>query len=191
MHVEEDGVLSILTYSPYKSLYEYIDQDIPRHNESVTVYNTLEELIEIWKSIGISFNSLSSFLQDQITNPRTRFAVFPVDGFIEHVAEQLKYDPILVKDFYDGLTVTRENVLSFEDCILRNQDVNRHILRPVLKIKIDDVFYFLVGINKWQESLTVLSTNSLPWGTMPEVNRLDFLPCRLCGLFRYSFDFIH
>ena len=162
------GELNILFYNPYNALYKFIDDDLPKHNEKVEIFLTLEELKRTWKeSLNIDIGILGGNLLHQENEAINRFAVVLINDFIEKISEQFKYPKNLVIDFYAGLTLHKDNKLDFEDCILRNQDLNRHTFRPILQLDIDDNQYWLVGINKWNESLTILSYNAFPFGFCP------------------------
>jgi len=162
--VDEDGLLAMTARKPYNVLFNYLEQDISRHDESVKLYHNITELIAIWKELGVDYGDLTSFMGQQIDEPGFRFSVMPKDEYFQEVRNKFSPAGDLAINFYEGLMVTRNNVLDFEDCILRSQDIRRIIYRPLIEVKIDGVFYIMAGINRWLESLATLTTNALPWG---------------------------
>lgn len=153
--------LNILTYSPGKYVFDYIEKDIPKHNEYVVVSNNLNELKSIWNNIGVDYNVLASY-----HTPSGGLLV--AEDFINQISEKHNYDKRIVQSFYGGLTVSKTNKLSFEDCIIRNQDINRYIYRAILKLNIENVDYYIIGKNKFREGLIVMSYNALPFGFCPD-----------------------
>jgi hypothetical protein len=167
INIEKD--LEILTYEPYNQLLNFIKQDIPRHDRDVQLYQTMEEFKNILREkFGIDYNIAASIVNEEIRNPDYRYAFVRLDQLINYLVENRNYNRTYLSDFYNGLTLSRENYLSFEDCILRNQKSNRYTYRPILKLNIDGEYYCLIGRNKWGESLSTLSTNALPFGICPE-----------------------
>ncbi len=160
--------LNILTYQPYTALYEFVNEDIPKHSSDVVIMDSITEFKTILQdNLNVNYDALSAFLNEQLQHPEYRFGTVMIDDFINLVVEKLSYPASFVKDFYLGLTVSRNNVLSIENCILNNQNGNRYIYRPILEIRIDGQIYNLIGYNKWLESFMTLTTNSLPFGMYP------------------------
>lgn len=65
------------------------------------------------------------------------------------------------------MTISSENALSIEECILRNQHENRISYRPIIQLSIDTQKYWVIGNGKWSESLATLTTNAIPFGKCP------------------------
>jgi hypothetical protein len=93
--------------------------------------------------------------------------VIKYSTLVETIAKQNGYDKSLVHDFYSGMMISKENKLTFEDGILRNQDIRRHVYRPIIKLNIDNIECCIIGMNKWLESFTSLISNALPFGVCP------------------------
>ena len=166
--VNADGHLGTAARPPYSVLFNYLERDIPKHDHSVTVYHNLTELIAVWKDLGIDYSKLISFMAHQISKPVFRISVMPKNNFSEVIRKEFGDAGELAIDFYEGLTVNRTNVLSFEDCILRSQENHRIMYRPLVELHIDGRTYFIAGLNRWQESIATLTTNALPWGHVAE-----------------------
>ncbi len=163
-----ENQLNILTYSPYDSVYDFIIKDIPKHNRTVKVFNVIKEFQAIWKNeLGVDYNILSSIVLEKENIFNYRFFVMKLSLLVDIIVETYKYDRSIVQDFYLGLMVSKSNKLTFEDCILRNQDINRYTYRPIIKLNIDNIEYCLIGMNKWLESFTSITTNALPFGVCP------------------------
>jgi len=166
--IDDGGLLGMGTEPAYKPIFDYLERDIPKHDESVTLYNTIEDLIKVWREMGVEYGEMTSFFAEQIKNPQYRFAFILKDNLYEQAKQVFGQHGDIVLSFYDGLTVSRRNVLSFEDCILRSQDMNRIMYRPLVEITVDNQVYIMAGYNRWLECLSTLTTNALPWGHVAE-----------------------
>lgn len=163
-----DEVLDILTYQPYPELFKFVHQDMPKHNSNIALSNSILEFKEIIKNnYGISYDNLSSFMQQQVNHPQYRYGLIQIENIIEAIYEQFNCNQEFVRDFYAGLTVNRENCLSVEKCFYNNQSEFRHTFRPILEITVDNSKYNIIGYHKWLESMTLLPTNSFPFGLFP------------------------
>jgi len=162
--IDAEGLLGMGTEPAYKPIFDYLERDIPKHSESVTLYNTIEELIAVWRNMGVEYGEMTSFFAEQINNPQFRFALILKESLYEQAKQAFGEHGDIVLSFYDGLTVSRRNVLSFEDCILRSQDMNRIMYRPLVETNVDNQVYIMAGFNRWLECLSTLTTNALPWG---------------------------
>ncbi|WP_431199564.1 hypothetical protein ACQ86K_00815 [Mucilaginibacter sp. P19] len=166
--IDEQGLLGIGLEPAYKPIFDYLEKDIPKHDESVTLYHTIEDLIKIWRELGVEYGEMASFFAEQIKNPQFRFALISKDSLHDQAKQVFQPNGDIVLSFYDGLTVSRRNVLSFEDCILRSQDINRIMYRPLVEIVVDGQAFIMAGFNRWLECLSTLTTNALPWGHVAE-----------------------
>ncbi len=160
--------LNITTNSRYEPVFRFIETDIPKHNDEVVVINVIEEFNQVWKTeFGVDYGVLGSIVGIQKEDFKYRASFIDYKSWIAETIEKNQYDPTIVNCFYHGLTLSKENKLSFEDCILRSQDEKRYSYRPILLLCIDSKQYCLIGSNKWFESFTMLSSNSLPFGNCP------------------------
>ena len=163
-----DGKLRTIHFSPYRETFEFVCNDIPKHSDSVEIYNTLDLLKVVWKEqLGIDFNVIGGITEEQVKDFKYRGGVIKSEELKKLIVDQFGYDKNLVDNIYEGLTVSKRNVLSFEDCILRSQDHRRHLYRPIVELNIEGSSYWILGLNKWRESFTSLSTNALPFGICP------------------------
>ncbi|QKJ28231.1 hypothetical protein HQ865_00125 [Mucilaginibacter mali] len=166
--IDGDGLLGMGTEPAYKPIFDYLERDIHNHDEGVTLYHTIEDLIGVWRELGVEYGEMSSFFAEQIKDPRYRFALIDKTHFYEQARNAFGQHGEIAISFYDGLTVSRRNVLSFEDCILRSQDMKRIMYRPLVEINVDGQVYIMAGFNRWLECLSTLTTNALPWGHVAE-----------------------
>lgn len=162
------GELDILTYQPYPELFNYIHKEMPRHNSDVALSDSIIEFKDIIKNnYGVTFEELTSFIHKQMSQPINRFGISKIDSLVKQITTELKCNEAFVKDFYSGLTVNKQNCLPIDKCIYNNQHESRHVFRPILELTIDGEIHNLIGSYKWMESLSLLSTNSFPFGLYP------------------------
>lgn len=164
----EDGGLSILTYQPFPELFKFVFEDKDKHNSEVELSDSINGFIKLLKEdFNVDYNNLSSFVNRQLENPIYRFGLNNINSIIEELHSELQYDKDFSTIFYNGLKIDKNNCLNTEDCFLKNQHENRHVYRPILELFVDGKIYHMIGRNKWIESLTLLSTNSFPFGQFP------------------------
>jgi hypothetical protein len=72
------------------------------------------------------------------------------------------------RNFYEGLVLGRHNKLPIEEAVYKVNSIDRHIFKPVLLISHNGSPRELIGVNKWAESITVLTTNGVQWNRSPE-----------------------
>lgn len=165
----EEGELVILTYAPFNSIFEYIFKDYPKHSSHVAIDNCVPQLRQtIQQELNIEYNFLGGFVADQLKNPAYRLGVFPMKKVYDTLINKYGYPKDFVEYFYAGLTLSRSNVMSFEDTLLRTQDKNRYSFRPILEYTIDNKPYSLVGAHKWIEAFMMVTTNCFPFGQFPD-----------------------
>lgn len=164
---EESG-LSILTYQPFPELFKFVFEEKDKHNSDVELSDSINGFKKLLKEeFKVDYNNLSSFVNRQVENPIYRFGLNKIDSIIEELHSELQYAKDFLTVFYNGLKIDKNNCLNIEDCFLKNQHENRHVYRPILELLVDGKIYHMIGRNKWIESLTLLSTNSFPFGQFP------------------------
>jgi len=163
-----DGVLDILTYQPYPELFKFVHQDMQRHNSKVALSNSLDDFKDVIKdNYGVTYDNLCSFIHQQNVRPPYKVGLTKISPLIENIKSELNGNGQFIEDFYSGLTVKRENCLSIEKCFYNNQSEFRHTFRPILELVVDNEKYNIIGYHKWLESMTLLPTNSFPFGIYP------------------------
>lgn len=165
----QKGDFTILTYQPYPELFRFIYEDMPRHNSNVQLSNSIIDFKNILKGqMGVDYDILASFINQKYLHVNYNYSISDIQPLKEGLSEEFGYSMDFINDFYDGLTVSSRNVLTIADCILKNQDGNRFMYRPILEYSIDGKKYNIIGYNKWMESFTTLATNCFPFGLYPE-----------------------
>lgn len=165
----EASELVILTYQPYPELFGFIFEDIPKHNSHVALSDSISLFKDLVKdNFNIGYDDLSSFILQQVHRPVYRFSLSMIEPLIQTIINETHGDKDFIRSFYLGLTVRKENCISVEKCFYNNQDLNRHIYRPILELIVDSKIYNIIGYNKWLESFTTLTTNCFPFGLCPD-----------------------
>ncbi|KFF03883.1 hypothetical protein [Chryseobacterium luteum] len=165
---EQDKEIAFLTYQPYPVLFSYIFNDLPKHNSEVAISDCIhyfKALVE--DKYSIKYDDLCYFVAVNLQKPENRLGITLFPEIIKNIKANTSVDHTFLDSFYTGLTITKHNALSIEECFYKNQDIYRHMYRPILEYNIDDKQYHIVGANKWMESLSQLSTNCFPFGIFP------------------------
>lgn len=161
----DNNDLNILTYSRYKEVIDFVREDMLKHYDAVEIKNEVYNLIGcINASLGIDYSYCMSIANDQQDDFLNRLKVIRMDLVIDSICQELGCERDSLKDFYEGLTLSRNNKLAIEDSMLKSQEINRYIYRPILSVKIDNQDYCLIGLNKLNETITTLTTNAIPFG---------------------------
>lgn len=71
------------------------------------------------------------------------------------------------KEFYEGLSLSKNNKMSILDCILKPYSTQRYLFRPILIYNIEGVQRAYISENKLFESMYVLASNAILWNTLP------------------------
>lgn len=168
LRINENKDLEVLKFPPYKNIVDYVMTDMQEHNQKVVLNECMSDFKENLDSCGVSQ------VYDKMVSPLFTWAK-QCGSFqfllLQNVKTTLNNNENIptqfMDDFFAGLTVTRQNVLTFAKCIRNNQDVDRYMYRPFLEYKVDGQLLYLFGENKWQESFMTLSTNAIPFGILP------------------------
>lgn len=71
------------------------------------------------------------------------------------------------KQFYDGLSLSKDNKMTILNCILKPYSTERYLFRPLLIYNIEGVKRAFISKNKLAESIYVLASNAILWNTLP------------------------
>ncbi|CAN5278465.1 hypothetical protein BH09BAC5_BH09BAC5_11080 [soil metagenome] len=165
----EDGELTIFIYPPFNGLFKFFFEDHSKHSGSIVASNCIPEIKNILaEQFNVSYDHLCDFIFIQRNNPHFRFALSRKGDLITQMHKAYSYSSEFLNTFYSGLTISKANVMSFEDCLLKTQDKRRYMYRPIVEYIIDGEPYWIVGANKWSESLSQLSANCFPFGQFPD-----------------------
>lgn len=165
----DDGEFTMNTYQPYPELHKFIASNIPKHDELVAVSESIDDFkVLLLEKYGVKYDDLAGFTAEQLSKPINKLGMVFLDNIIDTLHKALGYDIDFLQTFYAGLTLSAENALTTEECIIKNQDPKRFIYRPIVKFCIEDKYYYMFTYNKWNEALATLTTNALPFGVYPE-----------------------
>lgn len=161
--------LTFLTNQPYDLFFSHIFKELPKHDSHVALSDCIDDfknLIE--EKYNITYDHLCYFIAEIINKPANKLGVTILPDIIDNIKANTKVNHEFINSFYKGLTVSKENALNIEKCFYNNQDLNRHMYRPILEYNIDKKTFHVIGPNKWRESISQLSTNCFLFGLFPE-----------------------
>jgi len=169
LEVGEDGIISILTYQPFSFLIEQIKKDYNTHMAKVVVdtIGVNEFKLAIETHLGVNYDNAEQFLQGQVANPSQKFGLIPYQGLKNHGIDNFGYSEDQMETFYSGLVLSRANKLTIMDSVLNPQKNERYIYRPILLLNTNLGECVIISLAKWNESVTTLITNAIPWGYSP------------------------
>lgn len=147
------------------AILTHFEDTLKDHEQNVVVCDVLPDFKALLLSTyNLNYNELGSFLnQPQLL----RRGVCKIDVFMTELAKNSNCEISIIRKIFEGFTVSASNKMSFEDCIIRNQEVNRYMCRPLLKLSVDNEEVYVLGLQKWAESLVFLSYNCYPFGIYP------------------------
>ena len=161
--------LTIFENVPFNSLTQFVSEDNIRHQNSIVVSDSILDLKKVLSDeLKINYDHLCGYIHEQLKDKKFRFSVFNLDELIDKLVDEYGYSRETLKVFYSGLTINRGNVISIQDGILKTQDARRYMYRPILEYLIGNKKYWIIGGNKWSESLVQLTTNCIPFGQFPD-----------------------
>lgn len=141
---------------------------MPNHDSQVALSDCIDDFKSlIQDKYSIKYDDLSYFVAEILQNPQNRLGVTILPEIAKIVKTNTSVDHKFLDSFYAGLTVTKENALTMEGSFYKNQDIYRHIFRPILEYSIEGKQFHIIGANKWGESMMLLTTNCFPFGIFP------------------------
>jgi hypothetical protein len=168
LEVVEDE-LTIYVNPPFNSIFSFIFEDKDRHNNKIVVSDSALSLKQVLANeLYVSYDYLCSAIYEPIRRSGFKYTVFRLEELMAQLHETMQFPLSVMEIFYSGLMITEANVLPTSECILKSQDSRRFMYRPILRYRIGGIFYYLIGGHKWSESLSQLTTNSIPFGQFPE-----------------------
>lgn len=160
--------IAFLTYQPYPLFFSYIFNDLNNHNSEVALSDCIHDFkLLVEDKYSIKYDDLCYFVAENLQKPENRLGVTHFPEIVKRIKANTGVDHTFLDSFYEGLTITKQNALSIEACFYKNQDIYRHMYRPILEYSIDGKQYHIIGANKWLESISQLSTNCFPFGIFP------------------------
>ena len=167
-YFQEDNRVRIDINFPYNELFKKIYTNYIYDNKEVSLSKIIYEFKEfIFKQYKISYDNLCDFYH-YLNNNETDFTVMLLDKGINNLKNDYKLaDGSFIDSFFEGITLSKENVIETKKSIVKTLDENRYIFRPILKYNIDRKIYYKIGINQWQESMVSLIMNCISFGIYP------------------------
>ncbi|AGA78239.1 hypothetical protein [Echinicola vietnamensis] len=152
--------------SSYDGLFPKLSNDYAKGTFDENAVGELKEAIN--KCFEIDFD----FAGDLIFEIKKHFSSSPfqtIEPYVlpENLSNHFKIDKKSAKQFYNGLSISRENKQPIENVVYKPYSTERYMYRPILIYKIDGVNRALVGKEKFAESIYVLATNAISWNTIP------------------------
>lgn len=164
----ENNEIAFLIFQPYPLFFSHIFKDLPNHDSQVALSDCIDDFKSlIQDKYSIKYDDLSYFVAEILQNPQNRLGVTILPEIAKIVKTNTSVDHKFLDSFYAGLTVTKENALTMEGSFYKNQDIYRHIFRPILEYSIEGKQFHIIGANKWGESMMLLTTNCFPFGIFP------------------------
>jgi hypothetical protein len=165
----ENNEITFLTNQPYELLFSHIFKELPKHDSHVVLSDCIDDFKSLIKEkYNITYDHLCYFIAEIINKPANKLGVTILPDIIDNIKANTKVNHDFIDSFYKGLTVSKINALDIEKCFYNNQDLNRHMYRPILEYMIDNKTFHVIGPNKWKESISQLSTNCFPFSLFPE-----------------------
>jgi len=162
-----DGNFNMIYDGKYEQLLQFAHADSVRHLPSTNAKEILEGLTDLLeKELNINYQTaIGTLAKDDLIS---EFSYFLLDESMKQISIDIDSDLDGLTKFYNGLTLTPDNVLSVEDTFLRSQENERYIYRPILNLNINDKNVYKTTPSKIQESLMTLSTNAIRYGYAPK-----------------------
>ncbi|MGK7648623.1 hypothetical protein ACSQ7D_01220 [Capnocytophaga sp. G1920] len=153
---------------PYNELFKKIYLNYIYDNKDVSLSKIIYKFKEfIFKEYKISYDNLCDFYH-YLNNNNTDFTVMLLDKGINNLKNDHKLaNGNFIDSFFEGITLSKENVIETKKSIINALNQNRYIFRPILRHNIDGKIYYKIGINQWQESMCLLTINHIPFGIYP------------------------
>ncbi|MFN4123753.1 MAG: hypothetical protein ACK4GL_10680 [Flavobacteriales bacterium] len=114
------------------------------------------------------FDNLNNYLHAIENKDTIRNGVYPCKAFIQNLFSENDKQNSNIKYLIEGLTLSKSNKLSFIDCFIRGQYIDRIIYKTFIKVHIEGNEFFLLGKGKWTECIYSLSENAIPFNEFPK-----------------------
>ena len=167
-YFRENNNIKININFPYNELFKKIYFNYIYDNKDASLSKIICKFKEfIFKEYKISYDNLCDFYH-YLNNNNTDFTVMLLDKGINNLKNDHKLaNGNFIDSFFEGITLSKENVIETKKSIVNALNQNRYIFRPILRYNIDGKIYYKIGINQWQESMCLLTINHIPFGIYP------------------------
>jgi len=167
--VMKNSVLEVQEFRPFVEISAFVANDMTKHNANVVIQQNFDELKTlIDEATNNNFDAINHYVFHKESEIKNRNGVYPCQEFLD----DFQSDDAIEKEnnayIFEGLTLTKENKLSFIDSFLRSQDIDRILYKCLIKVKIDEKDYYVVGKGKWLECFYSLTYNAIPYNKFPK-----------------------
>jgi hypothetical protein len=168
-----DDVIELFPYFPYDKIFEKIYLDYHNHDKDVAPSKSFFRFKEFVESeYKVSVNDLNNF-SHYIKNNKNIHLEKSFDTVVKKIKEENKASSIFIDNYFKGLILSKDNVLSIEQSIYKTLNINRYMYKPILKYIINGKNYYHIGLEQWRESILQLTTNCIPFNVVPEEWKRD------------------
>lgn len=167
----KEGALFFVQDEYIQKLMNLVEKEFKDHRAKVVI--TDPGFQKFRNAILDSFKVDINFILSEVVN--SKFIEFESTAEIhdsEYFENIFSSDSLgdggLVKQFFSGLTMSRDNVLEIGESVYRSLDMNRLLFRPILRWNVDkkDIVFF--GSNGMFNSINKLSNDAVGWGKLPD-----------------------
>jgi hypothetical protein len=89
------------------------------------------------------------------------------ENFLKDATNHTGVAEDMLKKFFAGLTINRDNKMPISELVRRPHSINRYLYRPLLQWTVNDKPFYVMGLFGWDEAQNGLLLNSIPWGKFP------------------------
>lgn len=152
---------------PFNIIMEHVVEDISTHDKEVIVPNYIAEFKTVLKEkVFLEYDILLGVFSMSIESNR-KYVLMKYSELLDEICKVYAFDRVLVNQFYEGLLYTSDTHLCLIDSIVKNQNLNRFLFKPLVSIYVDEESYILFDEYKFRESIVHFSTHSLSFGDIP------------------------
>lgn len=167
-----DNLFSISHNHHYALIFNVLPTILDgQYEAAICDMNAAQELVDkIHECFGFHFSEFTNLIR---TIQSHHNPAHPNGQTIEpyilpiNLAQIFNREQELMEFFCNGLIVNRSNKPTIETAIYKPTDENRYAFRPILVYNINKVQRALIGENKINETLQILTTNALHWEGLP------------------------
>lgn len=184
-----DNLLNIRFDSYYKLISNYAHSDSAKHLPYHNLIGIIDGLIEVL-NCEFQIDFYSAIMAICQTGFGTDFDYFSLDESLEQIATGIGSHVRDLKIFYSGLTLSKKNVLTTEDTVLRSQKNERFLYRPILSLIINEKKVYKTSQATVFESVRAMSVSAFGYGYYPKEWRVSKKVSKYFGELMNSNDLI-
>ena len=130
----DDDVIELLQYFPYYKIFEKIYLDYHNHDKDVAPSKSFFRFKEFVESeYKVSVNDLNNF-SHYIKNNKNIHLEKSFDTVVKKIKEENKASSIFIDNYFKGLILSKDNVLSIEQSIYKTLNINKIYVQTDIKI---------------------------------------------------------